>query len=302
MTPHSGLVFLTGLALGGCAQLQPLVGPDYQPPKLTLPVEWSQSASSRASDHVRWWQQLGDPLLDKLVDEALVGSFDLRLAEARLRQARAGRDQAVSSLFPSLSASTGVSRNMNAVATPPVSASSTYDAGFDASWEVDLFGGARRGIEAGTAAQAASEASLNNVRVSLVAEVAQNCVELRSSQLRLAITRDNLTSQSETLEITQWRNQAGLAASSDVEQARTNREQTRAGIPDLEIGLAQAENRLAVLLGRPPGSPARSTGAAACLTGCASQCGRRHSRRRAAPASRPDRRRTHTGRRNGACR
>ena len=87
-----------------------------------------------------------------------------------------------------------------------------------------------------------------------VAEVARNYVDLRSYQRRLAIAQENLASQSETLQITEWRYQAGLAALSDVDQARTSREQTRAGIPDLEVGRAQAENRLAVLLGRSPGT------------------------------------------------
>ena len=130
----------------------------------------------------------------------------------------------------------------------------TYSPGLDASWEIDIFGGIRRGIEAATADEAAIEAKLHNARVSLVAEVARNYVELRSYQCRLAIAKDNLASQSETAQITEWRYQAGLANASDVEQAKTSREQTRAGLPDLEVGLRSAENRLAVLLGRNPGS------------------------------------------------
>lgn len=245
-----------------------------------MPSRWS-AAPSRANEPpatdagqslTRWWRQLGDPELDKLIDAALAGSLDLRLAQARLRQARASRQQAVSGLFPSLSASAGASRRKNAAesnaqfagtafeaanggaGSNAQSASTLYDAGFDASWEVDIFGGTRRGIEAATADQAASEASLNNTRVSLLAEVAQNYIEVRSYQRRAAIARANLASQSETLQITEWRYQAGLAASSDVEQARTNREQTRASIPDLDVGQAAAENRLAVLLGRNPGA------------------------------------------------
>lgn len=129
----------------------------------------------------------------------------------------------------------------------------TYQAGFDASWEINIFG-TGRAIEAATADQATSEADLNNVRVSLVAEVAVTYVDLRTYQRRLVIARNNLASQNETLQLTERRYQAGFATNSDVEQARTSREQTRATIPDLQVGLATAENRLAVLLGLNPGT------------------------------------------------
>jgi len=245
----------TVVALGGCSLL-PMVGPDYRLPAFSLPAFWSSPTppAMPATELARWWRQLDDPLLDSLIDEALQGSVDLKLAQSRLQQARASREQAVSGLFPALTASLGASRNKSSAAISPLPARTLYDAGFDAAWEIDLFGATRRGVEAASAELAASEASLANVRVSLLAEVAQNYVELRAYQHRLAIARDNLASQSETVQITEWRNQAGLVASSDVEQARTSREQTRASIPDLGIGLAAAENRLAVLLGRNPGA------------------------------------------------
>jgi outer membrane protein, multidrug efflux system len=252
------IVVLPGIfSLIACSQLPALAGADYQKPIAALPAAWSTPTTQPVMpvrDLVNWWRQLDDTQLNQLIDEAQVGSVDLKLAQSRLRQARASRQQAVSGLFPSLTASTGASRNKNATAISTAPVRTLYDAGFDASWEIDLFGGTRRGIEAASAELEASEASLNNVRVSLLAEVAQNYVELRAYQHRLAIARDNLTSQSETVQITEWRNQAGLASSSDVEQARTSREQTRASIPDLEIGQAAAENRLAVLLGKNPGA------------------------------------------------
>ncbi|MEA5097648.1 MAG: efflux transporter outer membrane subunit, partial [Burkholderiaceae bacterium] len=245
--------------LGGCGSLS--VGPDYQTPELAMPSDWSVPLSKdelrapKAARHLaQWWRQFQDPQLDKLVDEALAGSLDLRLAQARLRQARASRSQAISGLFPTVTASTGGTRSSSANAISPTTARTIYDAGFDAAWEIDIFGGTRRSIEAASADQQSSEASLHNTRVSLVAEVAQNYIELRAYQQRLEIARKNLASQTETLQITEWRYQAGLVSSSDVEQARTNREQTRASIPDLDVGLAAAENRLAVLLGKNPGS------------------------------------------------
>lgn len=246
---------LAASLLTGCAGFLPAVGPDHTPPALTLPAGWTQPPEVAGSaDLARWWQQFADPQLDALIDAALADSLDLRQAEARLRQARAARTQAVSGLFPSLTASGGASRNHYARAISALPARTTWDAGFDAGWEVDFFGATRRGVEAAAAELDASAASLANVRVSLAAEVAQNYVELRLHQRRLGIARDNLASQSETLQITEWRNQAGLASSTDVAQARTSREQTRATIPDLEVSLTAAANRLAVLLGQPPGS------------------------------------------------
>jgi NodT family efflux transporter outer membrane factor (OMF) lipoprotein len=129
-----------------------------------------------------------------------------------------------------------------------------FSAGFDASWELDVFGGLRRGVEAAEADLEASEASLRDTQVSLAAEVALDYVELRAFQAALDIARANAVSQAETLQLTQWRAQAGLTSTLDVEQARANLEQTRAQIPSLETSRAEAEQRLAILLGQPPGA------------------------------------------------
>lgn len=264
LAPRASALVLMAAILGGCTQL-PLVGPDHEIPRVSLPSNWSTTQSegrNSANDSTRtaqWWRQLGDPQLDALVDDALAGSLDLRLAQARLRQARASRQQAVSGLFPTVSASASASHNKNSSAAGGNTgfsgspSGSIYDTGFDATWEIDIFGGTRRGIEAAAADMASTQANLDNVRVSLVAEVAQNYIQARSYRNRIAIARDNLASQSETLQLTEWRYQAGLAANSDVEQARTTLEQTRASIPDLETGAVAAENRLAVLVGRNPG-------------------------------------------------
>jgi NodT family efflux transporter outer membrane factor (OMF) lipoprotein len=255
MPKKSLALCLAAMLLSACAQL-PSVGPDYQVPALNLPANWTAAPATSAAtgELARWWRQLEDPLLDRLIDEALAGSLDLRLAQSRLRQSRAARQQSMSGFFPTLTTSVAGNRSKGAEAISVQQERTLYDAGFDASWEIDLFGATRRAVEAATADQAASAASLENTRVSLLAEVAQNYVDLRSYQQRLAIARANLDSQSTTLQITEWRNQAGLASRSDVEQARSNREQTRAGIPDLEVGLTAAGNRLAVLLGRHPGA------------------------------------------------
>ncbi|UCV28238.1 efflux transporter outer membrane subunit [Ferribacterium limneticum] len=267
--PICRLSWLVVLALGSlsaCSSL-PSVGPDYQVPAWAMPGRWLAAKpgvadAGAAADNLNissksqsdWWRQLGDPALDDLIATAQSGSLDLKAAQARLRQARASRAQAVSGYFPQVSASTGASRSKSAAAISAQPTRTLYDAGFDASWELDLFGGTRRAVEAAEADLAASAASLENVRVSLVAEVAQNYVEWRAYQSRLAIAWANLASQSETAQITEWRQQAGLASAADVEQAWTSREQTRASMPDLEVGLAAAENRLSTLLGQPPGA------------------------------------------------
>jgi NodT family efflux transporter outer membrane factor (OMF) lipoprotein len=260
---------ITGIAAAlivtGCT-----VGPDYRAPALDLPRSWAGTGSAEASpEHLAlWWHALEDPDLDRLVDQALAAAPDLDLARARLRQARASRAQAAGAYYPSLTASAGASRSGGTTATGTSGTGSIggtgsfgqleqsgtlYQAGFDASWEIDLFGGTRRSVEAAEADLGSREADLNNARVTLIAETAENYVAVRSDQQRLVIARSNLASQSETLQITEWRYQAGLASSSDVEQARTNRAQTRARLPDLESDLASAYDRIATLLGRNPG-------------------------------------------------
>ncbi|WP_374356391.1 efflux transporter outer membrane subunit [Limnohabitans sp.] len=243
--------------LASCAT--PMVGPDYRAPKVSVPSGWSaqdvtQTATTvQPQPHAHWWKQLQDQQLDQLIEQAIANNLSLKLAQARLQQARASRGVSSSGLLPTVSASAGTSRSNSSDVVSSLPERSLYDAGFDARWEIDVFGATRRGVEAADADVAASQANLNNVRVSLVAEVARNYVELRANQQRITIARENLASQSETLQITEWRYQSGLARASEVDQARTAREQTRAGIPDLEVSLTAAENRIAVLLGLHPG-------------------------------------------------
>lgn len=252
------LVLSAGLAFAGCAA----VGPNYTPPATGLPPTWSridpisqpELRAEAPADLSRWWQSLDDPLLTALIDEAMQANHDLRGAKARLRQARAQRSVAAAGHYPGVTASGSASRNRSSEEAGSGSTSNYFNAGLDASWEVDVFGGVRRGIEAAGADLESSEASLAYTRVTLASEVALNYIEIRTLQIRLGIARDNLASQSETLQITEWRAQAGLTSIQDVEQARSNREQTRAEIPALETSLAGAEHGLDILLGKPPGT------------------------------------------------
>lgn len=254
---------LTGLGVVGCS-----VGPNYRKAEPNAPARWSRleataatvSDASSPGDLAEWWRRLEDPLLSELVDEAQRQNLNLRNAQARLREARARLGVASAGRYPSVDASVSASRS-GSLAGPGLPAGSTmtiggsqFNAGFDASWELDLFGGVRRGVEAAQADQESAVASLDDARVSLVAEVASTYVEVRSLQSRLEIANNNLSSQSETLELTEFRAQAGLVSTQDVEQARSNREQTLAQIPSLETSLAEAEHRLDILLGKAPGT------------------------------------------------
>jgi NodT family efflux transporter outer membrane factor (OMF) lipoprotein len=245
---------LAALLLGACAS----VGPDYRQPAFDAPTSWqalgadTSAAPAPAATLAAWWQQLGDATLDALIADALAASPDLAAARARLRESRAQRGVAAADRYPTVDLSASRTRSSSSRETGSGSTRDLYSAGFDASWEPDVFGGVRRGVEAADADLAASAANLDDARVTLVAEVALNYVELRTFQAQLAIARSNLASQSETLQITDWRAQAGLTTTLDVEQARASREQTRATIPSLQTSLAGARHRIAILLGKPP--------------------------------------------------
>jgi multidrug efflux system outer membrane protein len=248
---------LTAILLAGCAA----VGPDYAAPEPATPATWRGAAAAKIAvaptapaDLANWWRQLDDPTLTGLIEQALQTSLDLRTAQAKLREARARRALAGAELFPTVSGSAAGRRVKASGESGGGGTANRFSAGFDASWELDVFGGLRRGVEAAEADLEASEASLRDTQVSLAAEVALDYVELRAFQAALDIARANAVSQAETLQLTQWRAQAGLTSTLDVEQARANLEQTRAQIPSLETSRAEAEQRLAILLGQPPGA------------------------------------------------
>jgi NodT family efflux transporter outer membrane factor (OMF) lipoprotein len=242
--------------LGGCA-----VGPDYKQPKTAMPANWSadlngglKATAPDASLLDRWWNVFNNPVLSDLIERACTANKDLRQAEARLREARAQRGMAVADLFPKISATGSASRTGTSKETGAGTTSNLYSNGFDASWELDLFGKKRRTVEAAAATLQASEEDLRDVLVSLLAEVALNYVEVRSYQTRLSLTEANLAAQGETHDIARWRCEAGLTTQLDVDQAKLSLEQTRSEIPTLRIALEQAKHRLAVLVGQPPGA------------------------------------------------
>ncbi len=254
MTNPTILLTLLSLVqlLLGCAK----VGPDHLEPTMDLPSSWQSGIggglTTRQPDPellAEWWTTLGDPLLAELVLQAVAGNLDLQQARARLAEARAGRDLTSAALFPTIDFSGSVTR-----ARSGGSDATRYSTGFDAVWELDLFGGIRRSVEAAEAAAAAGREDLRDVLVTLAAEVALNYIDFRTFQARLAIAYQNLDAQEQTYALTEARYRSGLTSELALQQARYLVYGTRAQIPNLETGLARTANLLAVLLGRPPGS------------------------------------------------
>lgn len=248
---------LAALALlGGCASLQ---APAPAPAAVAVPAAWTATlpAAGGPAALAAWWRRFDDPALPALVEQALAQGTDVAAAQARLRQARAQTLLAQAGLAPTLagSGSTRASRSDGGRTTRQVSL------GVDAGWEADLWGGAAAGVRAAEAGAEASAATLGGVRTAVAAEVALNLLQLRGTQARLAIARENLASQQQTLQIVAWRAEAGLVTQLDLAQARTAVAQTRAQIPALEASAAQTTNALAVLTGQVPGTLATTLAA-----------------------------------------
>ena len=249
------------LALGGCASLRSDPATDAPAP-LAAPAQWTAAAgSAQPTALAQWWQRFNDPTLTGLVTQALQANTSVKSAQAALRQARAQRDAQAAANGPSIGASASAQRSQNGSAD----ASNRFQAGFDASWEPDLFGGNRATLDASDASARAAQTGLADVQVSLAAEVAVAYVELRGLQARLQIAQRNLAAQQDTLQITRWRAQAGLASSLDLEQAVASTEQTRAQLPALQTSITQSLNALAVLTGQVPGALQATLGPAAAI-------------------------------------
>jgi outer membrane protein, multidrug efflux system len=241
------------LWLAGCT-----VGPDYQRPPSPMPPRWSavgEDGFSRGPmEIIRWWNLFGDPQLQGLVDQAVSANKDLKIAEARVREARAQWLVAGAASLPTVDATADYSRVRQSDNSPSASGRSydLYQAGFDAGWEIDLFGRVRRSVEAATAELEASQENRRDVLVSLVAEVATNYLILRGSQRRLAIARDNIRTQKDTLALTRGRFEAGIGSRLSVVQTQALVAGTEAKVPIIETSIRQAIHRLGVLLGSAP--------------------------------------------------
>ncbi len=266
-----GPVLIAGL--GACAAPG---GPDpmaQAPAPLAVPAAWAEgdapaagSLEPQAAALARWWLRFDDAQLADLVHSALQANPRVQGALAALRQAQALRDVAAAGLWPVVGGTASAQRGTAGGS----STGSNFKLGVDADWGIDVFGARRAGVDAAQATAAAGEASLGDVQVQIAAEVALNYILLRTAQLRVQIAADNLASQEETLQITRWRQQAGLVTALQTEQARAAVEQNRAQLPALQTSIVQTGHALAVLAGQPPAAwPARLATAAAPAGGSA---------------------------------
>lgn len=258
----AALLLAAGLA--GCT-----TGPDYVAPSPAMPEGWASPAADNeapATDAAlaEWWKSFNDASLDALIGEALAANQDLRVAQARLREARALRGINEAALFPTLDMGGALKRsrtkqNFEAGGGNSLLGGvdierdqSLYEVGFDAGWELDLFGGNRRALEAAEADLGAAEAALDDARMSLVAEVARNYMELRGTQGRLAVARKNRDAQKDLVAITESRYHAGLATELQIKQAQGQLSATASTIPTLESQATAGIYRLGVLVGKQP--------------------------------------------------
>ena len=288
--PHAELKFQLALAgltlalvfLAGCS-----VGPNYHPPRMDAPAQWAApltgGETNSAATTAAWWKTFHDSRLNSLIDRAVKANLDLRIAEARVREARAQYRVASADFWPTINASGSYLQQRQSENQPLIGPALSsirsihlpaaianlpdlpkipnipfnydlYQTGFDASWEIDVFGGTRRAVEAGKAEINAAEFGRRDVLVTLLAEVARNYIEMRANQRLLEIANENVKTQEEALAIASDRFKNGLTGDLDVQQAATLLATTRADVPTLEILIQVSIHRLGVLLGQPPGS------------------------------------------------
>lgn len=258
----AALTTLTTL-LAACA-----VGPDYHGAP-AVPDQADQAASfvrapaagvSTGPAPSRWWLAFDDAQLDTLIATALANNTDLRIAQARLREARAQLTEQRGNELPKVSALAAAPRLREPSLTqldPSITGGSPlqlYTAGFDASWEIDLFGGTRRAVEAASGEAAAVEADLADTQVSIAAEVAQAYIDLRNAQARLALSQQTAALQEQQLELVRQRRARGVAPDTDVDNLNSQWQNTRASLLPLDAQVSDALDRLAVLTGHAPGT------------------------------------------------
>lgn len=253
------LALMTGIGLVliyGCA-----VGPDFQSPQVSVPAGWAGPAAepaklpSASGDQglADWWTLFQDPILTSLIERAAASNLDLKLAEARIREARAAKSIAAGGLGPTIDASGAYQRSrFSAENRTGTATANQYQAGFDAGWEIDIFGGQRRSVEATEADLQAAVETHRDILVTLTAEVARNYINMRAFQQQIAITQKNLAAQKHSALLTRQRFEGGFVSGLDVANAEAQSATTSAQIPLLESSVQQAIYSLSVLLGSPP--------------------------------------------------
>jgi multidrug efflux system outer membrane protein len=249
---RAALVLTIALSVTACSLRGPYKAPSTAP--ATLHQQDQASFSAQPYDP-SWWTEFDDPVLDTLIRASLQANQDVRAAVARLDQARAAFDDVKLDRYPTVTAGASVDRREQSV--PGLSDSpidtTTYQAGLDAFWEVDLFGRVRNAVRAAAATAQSFDAALDDVRVSVVSEVARNYFELRGLQQQLAVTERSLANARETLRLSEVRRDAGIGEEQDVASARARVFAVEAILPPLQAAIDERQHRLAVLNGVRPG-------------------------------------------------
>jgi len=250
MKKHLSLTLLVGFSavlLNGCIS----VGPDYEPPEITMPDAWyaaiADEVDSDEPNLQAWWTVFGDETLNGLITKASTNNLSLKIAAARIEQAAALRGMSASQYWPDLVAGAGAS----AVKTTNMEGDQ-YQAGLTMAWELDLWGRIRRSVESADASLQARMENYRDILVVLYADIAANYIHVRTLQERIAFAENNLKAQEETMTLTQNRFDSGLVPALDVSQSELNRSRTASLIPPLKQSLIEAINRLSVLTGDMP--------------------------------------------------
>lgn len=246
------------------------VGSDYSEPIMELPEHFStqtpkaQQASATTTDLAAWWNTFNDPVLSQLINRALEQNLDLAQATARIKQARAGLSAANAALLPSATVNAQAARARQSVETPLGQVlnsnpsydryGSAYEADLNAGWELDVFGGLRRGKEAALADYQASQAGAIAIRLAVVAQTADLYLSVRGLQARLEIARQQVETRQQLLTTLEHLYAKGLVADLQLNQTQGSLNQAQATVPVLQASLDAAMNALDVLLGKPPGT------------------------------------------------
>jgi len=247
------------LGLSGC-----VLGPDYHEPTPAIPANWQAEQGTdlqriAPEDLKKWWQKFADPQLDNLMTQALQNNFDLKIALTRVEQSRSERSASHAELFPSLSLSASPQRNVNPFpGLAPGLRYNQFQLGFDAVWEIDLFGRLQRRAEAADANLDVAAEQYSQALVVLTADLARHYIEYRSLQNQLRIIRSNLAAQQHTLALTEKLFKEGIATRTDLSRLRAQTQTIAAQIPDLEAGIAGRLSQIEILLGKAPGELAGS--------------------------------------------
>lgn len=250
------------LLLGALLGTACTVGPDYEEPELAIPDQWQARAvegiATGEATAQTWWDLLGDPVLTSLLKRAAAANLDLEVSVARIREARSLYQVAEGEWMPEIgaeaSASTQGYGDNSFLGQLGVDTVDQYSLGLGLNWELDVFGRIRRSVEAAGADIQASVENYRDVLVILLADVGINYVNAIALQKRIELATENIATQSNSLQLTQDRFDAGLTSALDVAQAESNLANTEAQIPRLEAELNTTLNRIAVLLGENPGS------------------------------------------------